>query len=85
MTNDSSPTGLFKILSGPRLAFLALVLAGGYFLWTEHQAHLLAALPYLVLLLCPLMHVFMHGGHGGHGKGDHTPDHEHHGPGREGS
>lgn len=75
---------ILKILSGPRLAFLALALAGGYFLWTEHQAHLLTALPYLVLLLCPLMHVLMHGGHGGHGKGD-TSTHEHHGPGRDGS
>ena len=52
-----------------------LVLAGflgvaGYFLWTEHQAHVASALPYLpwlLILLCPLMHLFMHHGHGGHG------------------
>jgi hypothetical protein len=37
-----------------------------YFLWTEHQAHLLGALPFLLVLACPLMHVFMHHGHGGH-------------------
>jgi hypothetical protein len=24
-------------------------------------------LPWLLILACPLMHVFMHGGHGGHG------------------
>jgi hypothetical protein len=24
-------------------------------------------LPWLILLACPLMHIFMHGGHGGHG------------------
>lgn len=84
MSNHNPLSGLVKFLSGPRPAFLALVLAGGYFLWTEHQAHLLAALPYLVLLLCPLMHLFMHGGHGGHGKGD-TPDHEDPGPERNGS
>lgn len=36
-------------------------------LWTEHRAHLLGFLPYLFLLACPLMHVFMH--HGSHGKG----------------
>lgn len=35
----------------------------------EHRAHLLGWLPWLFLLACPLMHVFMHGGHGhgGHG------------------
>lgn len=50
-----------------------LVLAGiaGWFLWTEHRAHLFGALPWLVLLACPLMHVFMHHGHNGrHGHGD---------------
>ena len=34
-----------------------------FFLWTEHRAHLLGALPYLLLLSCPLMHLFMHHGH----------------------
>jgi hypothetical protein len=37
---------------------------GGFFLVKEHTAHLLGALPYLLLLACPLMHVFMHHGHG---------------------
>jgi len=51
-----------------------LVLAGflivaGYFLVTEHTAHLLGALPWLLLLACPLMHLFMHHGHGGHKHG----------------
>jgi hypothetical protein len=30
----------------------------------DHAAHLLSAVPYLLLLACPLMHIFMHGGHG---------------------
>lgn len=38
-----------------------------YFLLTEHLAHVVGALPYLLLLACPLMHVFMHHGHTGHG------------------
>lgn len=37
-----------------------------YLLWMEHRTHLLAVLPYLILLLCPLLHLFMHRGHGGH-------------------
>lgn len=53
---------------------LALVVAvGGFYLVTEHTAHLFGALPYLFLLACPLMHVFMHRGHGhkGHAHGQH--------------
>ena len=49
---------------------IGLVVIGGvaaYFLLTEHLAHVVGALPFLLLLACPLMHVFMHGGHGGHG------------------
>nr|WP_258364165.1 DUF2933 domain-containing protein [Halomonas sp. LBP4] len=38
----------------------------GFLLWEEHKVHLLGALPWLILLACPLMHVFMHGGHGDH-------------------
>lgn len=51
---------------------IGLVVLGAiaaYFLLVEHRAHLLGALPILLLLACPLMHVFMHRGHGGHGAG----------------
>ena len=51
-----------------------LVLAGflviaGVLLFTEHQAHVLGLLVWLPLLACPLMHLFMHGGHGHRGHG----------------
>lgn len=43
-----------------------------FYLLSEHRAHLFGILPYVLLLACPLMHVFMHGGHhdrhGAHGK-----------------
>ena len=39
-----------------------------FLIYTGHSAHLLGALPYLLLLACPLMHIFMHGGHH-HGSG----------------
>ncbi|HKZ77487.1 MAG TPA: DUF2933 domain-containing protein [Pyrinomonadaceae bacterium] len=48
------------------LLFLAIV---GFFLFTEHRAHLFGILPYFLLLACPFMHFFMHGGHGKHGSG----------------
>lgn len=46
------------------IGFLAIA---AFFLWTEHRAHLLGFLPYLLILACPLMHLFHHGGHGHHG------------------
>jgi len=51
------------------LVFLGFAAIAVFFLWEEHKAHLLGALPYVLLLLCPLLHMF-HGGHGGHGGGD---------------
>ncbi|MBU6467632.1 MAG: DUF2933 domain-containing protein [Betaproteobacteria bacterium] len=54
------------------IAFLAIAV---FYLFTEHRAHLLGALPFLLLLACPLMHVFMHHGHGEHGAhGSHAED-----------
>jgi hypothetical protein len=54
------------------LGFLMLIAAG--LLLTGHQAHLLAATPFLLLAACPLMHLFMHHGHGGHGRADDKGD-----------
>jgi len=45
------------------VAFLAIA---AFFLLTEHTAHVFGVLPYALLLLCPLLHVFMHHGHNGH-------------------
>lgn len=52
---------------------LGLIVFGAvaaYFLLTEHLAHVFFALPFLLLLACPLMHVFMHHGHGGDKDGE---------------
>lgn len=54
---------------------VAAWLAGGlgaYFLLTRHFAHVIQAWPYLLLLACPLMHVFMHKHHG-HRQSRHQP------------
>ncbi len=43
---------------------LILALAGvSYYLLTVHLEHLAIALPYLILLSCPLMHIFGHKNH----------------------
>ena len=58
-----------------------------FYLLTEHRAHVFGALPVLIVLACPLMHLFMHHGHGDHGdpgsERDTNPpgsDHVHHRP-----
>ena len=47
---------------------VGLATAAGVFLWSEHTGHALTALPYLLVLACPLMHL-LHGGHGHHASG----------------
>ena len=57
------------------VAFAVFIGVAGYFLWQEHSAHIAMAvpyLPYLLILLCPIMHIFMHHGHG-HGRGGDVP------------
>lgn len=51
-------------------AFLAVL---GFFLLTEHRAHVFGVLPYLFLFACPLFHLLLHGRHGSHDV-DHQPD-----------
>ena len=49
------------------IALCVFLAIAAFFLWAEHRAHLLGALPWVLLAACPLLHLFMHrGGHGGH-------------------
>ncbi|MDZ5455635.1 DUF2933 domain-containing protein [Azohydromonas lata] len=57
--------------SGPQrrpwnAVIVMLLLIGGFYLLREHWGHVAGLWPYLLLLGCPLMHLFGHG-HGGHG------------------
>jgi hypothetical protein len=52
------------------IGFCAFTVIAAVFLWTEHRAHIGGWLPWLVLLLCPLIHLFMHRGHGRAPPGD---------------
>ena len=51
-------------MSPPGWAAIGLIGAASYFLVMEHRQHLFEFLPYLILLACPFMHMFMHHGHG---------------------
>lgn len=56
--------------------FLAIAL---FFLLEEHRAHILGAVPYVLLLLCPIIHMLMHRHHGPHGqKPGENAGHSHH-------
>ncbi|OFZ85335.1 MAG: hypothetical protein A2W21_02005 [Betaproteobacteria bacterium RBG_16_66_20] len=66
MNHDHEGDG--KPSTGGKYVLIGFALIAGYFLITEHQAHVFSALPYLLLLACPLLHLFHgRGGHGGHG------------------
>jgi hypothetical protein len=69
--SHAEPPSFWRSPAGGALALVAVV--GGFYLVSEHSAHLYGALPYLVLLACPLMHVFLHRGHRhtGHVHGQH--------------
>ena len=52
-------------------AAVMLVAIIGFYVLREHWGHALGVAPYSLLLACPLMHIFMHGGHGhDHAAGD---------------
>lgn len=49
----------------------AIGIIGLVFLVGNHTSYALSVVPYLILLLCPLMHLFMHKNHGRHDDGRH--------------
>jgi hypothetical protein len=74
--HHGSPSGapressFFKSRAG--IVLLVFLAIAAFYLIAEHWAHLAGVLPWLLLAACPLLHVFMHKGHGTHGgHGDH--------------
>lgn len=57
-------------LKWSHVVLIGVALGGGFLFWDRFQADLAGYIPYLILLLCPLMHVFLHRGHGHEGHGD---------------
>lgn len=53
------------VSKGTVIACIVLVTVG-FLVYTGHTAHLLGFAPYLLILACPLMHIFMHSGHHHH-------------------
>jgi hypothetical protein len=69
MDHEHPPDGRSWWRTRTGWALLAFLGIAGFFLFTEHRAHALGVLPFVLLLLCPLLHLFGHGGH----KGPRTP------------
>lgn len=65
-------------LTANGLAAIVLIAFVSYFLLIEHRQHLFQWLPLLIILACPLLHVFMHRGHGHDGNDSDRQDHAHH-------
>jgi len=64
MNESRGTAGFWTSKSG--IALCAFIAVAALFLIVEHRAHALEWLPYAILLACPLMHLFMHRGHGDH-------------------
>ncbi len=63
--NHQEPTSPARKGWRSSLALLGFLAIAAFFLLSEHRAHALGILPFVLLLLCPLLHLFGHG-HGGH-------------------
>lgn len=68
--HSAKGVGLYQIGKWGAIAIIT------YYLLIEHRAHVLQFLPYLLLLACPRMHIFMHGGHKHHNPGEDNEDKE---------
>ncbi len=68
MREDRQQTRSSSFSPKMKLALAGFIAIAAFYLITEHRAHLFGVLPYLLILLCPLLHFFMHGRHGEHGE-----------------
>jgi DUF2933 family protein len=59
-----SVRGWFRSPAG--LAALSFLGVAAFLLLVEHRSHVFGALPYVLLLACPLLHFFGHGSHSKH-------------------
>ena len=55
------------LMSRNGAVLIGFLSVAGYFLWVEHNEHIVAYLPLILVAGCVLMPLFMHRGHGGHG------------------
>lgn len=66
MESDHQQHETMGLARGGKWVLIGFLAVAAFFLWTEHRAHLLGILPYLLFAACPLMHLFHHHGHHRH-------------------
>ena len=64
--DERASVGTRRWSGAAKIAFGGFAVVALYFLLTEHRAHFIVFLPFLLLAACPLLHMFHHGGHGDH-------------------
>jgi hypothetical protein len=78
MEHRHETEGDHRMKSKSNISLIVFMVIAAAFLVSEHRAHIVGWIPYwpyLFLLACPLMHLFMHGGHGhGHHGSDEKSD-----------
>ena len=79
--NESHANGAPSRRRPATIAMLMVVLIVAFYLLREHWGHVSGLWPYLLLLACPVMHLFHgHGAHGHHATpGRRGHDHDTHG------
>ena len=65
MSNELQSGSSRWLRSPVSLVYIILGTAAVLFLLIGHWVHVFGVLPYLLILVCPLIHMFMHRGHGG--------------------
>jgi hypothetical protein len=60
-TKAKTPSRKFFLLAAVAAGILASPAIS--YLWTNHKSHIVAILPFLILLLCPILHFFHRGKH----------------------
>jgi hypothetical protein len=76
-TNAQQSNGLQWFRRPVNLTLLGFLAISAFFLFSEHRAHFFGALPYLLLLACPLLHLFGHSGRKGHRHREPDPGQRH--------
>jgi hypothetical protein len=71
-TEALSPRSAEGLSRNTKLALLSAAAIGAFFILREHWEHVLGLLPYLLLISCPLLHLFGHGHHSRHESSDHS-------------
>lgn len=72
MNNHQHPAGSITTPFWTRktgVVLIMFIVIGAFYVVREHFGHVYPYLPYLILLICPLMHFFGHG-HGAHDHGN---------------